>query len=135
MRHLKPLAVMLGIILILLALLVGFFGDPSQARCRQIAADLIELHRQWHTNDNTPALFQSLTNLPFQDGAAGAGKAWVYHRYSILGIKWQEYFFIQQPLPVTTASEWTLYHAYYWNRPSGGQKELAMRKLLTTTAK
>jgi hypothetical protein len=133
MRHFRRLGVVLGIIVALLVLLLAFGAGTSESRYRKIAADLIALHRQWETNDNIPALFQSLTNLPFQDGAAGSEKAWVYRRYSVLGVRWEEYYFIQRPMPVTNTSKWTLYHAWYWNRPTGGQKELAMHELLTIT--
>ena len=135
MRHFRRITVVLGIIVVLLLLLLAFVTGTSESRGRKIAADLLALHGQWDTNDNIPALFLSLTNLPFQDGAAGLEKAWVFRRYSVLGIQWEEYYFIQRPMPVTNSSEWTLYHAWYWNRPSGGQKELAMRKLLNFTTK
>jgi len=131
MFNAKRIVVLSGIIVLLLVLGLAFFSDPAESRWRKIAADLTELHRQWPTNDNTTALFQSLTNLPFQDGAAGDDKAWVSHKFSVLGLRWEEYYFIQTPRPVTETSEWTLYHAWYWHHPRGGQRELAMHKLMT----
>ena len=126
----KGIAVVLGIILLLLVIVLGcIFSDPSASESRKIAADLTELHRQWPTNDNAQALFQSLTNLPFQSGAAGDDKAWVSRRFSVLGLRWEEYYFIQTPRPVTDTSEWTLYHTWAWERPSRGQ--MPMHKLLT----
>jgi len=126
----KRIAVILGIVLVLLVILLGsFFSDPSASKSRKIATDLTELHRQWQTTDNVQALFQSLTNLPFQSGAAGDDKAWVSHRFSFLGLRWEEYYFIQTPRPVTDTSEWTLYHTWAWETPSRGQ--MPMNKLLT----
>ena len=126
----KGIAVVLGTLLLLLVVVLGcFFSDPSASKSRKIAADLTELHRQWQTTDNMQTLFQSLTNLPFQSGAAGDDKAWVSRRFSVLGLRWEEYYFIQTPRPVTDASEWTLYHTWAWQRPSCGQ--MPMHKLLT----
>jgi hypothetical protein len=130
----KVIAVVLGIVLVLLIIVLGcFFSDPSASKSRKIAADLIELHRQWETNDNTTALFQSLTNLPFQDGAAGAEKAWVSHKFSVLGLRWEEYYYIHTPMPVTSTSEWSFYHEWGWYHPNGGMRRLAMHKLMTWT--
>jgi hypothetical protein len=128
--YVRRLVVVLGVIVVLLTLMITL-GTGKRSENRKIAADLVELHRCWDTNDNLPSLFQSLTNLPFREGAASEGKAYVYHRYGLFGMHWDEYYFIQQPLPVTNAAEWTLYHAWYWN----GHRELAMHKLLTINAK
>jgi hypothetical protein len=129
-RHDKRLVVLVGVMGLLLTLMVTL-GRGSRSRDLKIAADLLELQRRWDTSDNVPSLFQSLTNLPFRQGAAGPEKAWVNHRYGLLGMHFDEYYFIQRPLPATDASDWTFYHAWYWV----GHRELVMRKLLTTSGK
>lgn len=114
----------------LLLTLMVTLGRGSRSRNLKIAADLLELQRRWDTSDNVPSLFQSLTNLPFRQGAAGPEKAWVYHRYGLLGMCCDEYYFIYRP-PPCTSEEWTFYHAWYWN----GHRELVLRKLLTISGK
>ena len=126
-------SIALGIIAGLVVLALAFGKGTSDSRNREIAAGLVELHHQWETNKNIPSFFQSLTNLPFHDGAVGVGKGWVDRRHGILGLKGEERYFIYQPSPVTNSSEWTLYHAWFWYRPGGGRSTLAMRKLLTIT--
>jgi len=130
MRHFKQIAIVFGIVLVLLAILLSFQSSPSEPQSRKIAADLIELNHQWDTT-NVPAFFHSLTNLPFHTGPFVISKTSVSRRHNVLGIKWEETYFIHQPQPVTNAFEWTLYHAWYWYPPHGIQKQLGMRKLVT----
>jgi hypothetical protein len=133
MRHLKQIAIVLGIVLILLAVLLSFQTGTPESKSRKIAADLLELHRQWHITNDVPALFRSLTNLPFHDGSFMIGESSVARRHNVLGIKWDESYFIFQPQPVTNTSEWTLYHAWYWYPPYGIRKQFVTRKLVTVT--
>jgi hypothetical protein len=130
MGHTRRLVILFGALAVLFALVVAL-SRRGTSKQRRIAADLLELQRRWETTDNVPALFQSLTNLPFREGAATDEKSYVYHRYGLLGFHCDEYYFIQRPRPITNASEWTFYHAWYWN----GHRQLAMRKLLTIGAK
>src|ERR1017187_7884366 len=112
-RHDKRLVVLVGVMGLLLTLMVTL-GRGSRSRDLKTAADLLELQRRWDTSDNVPSLFQSLTNLPFRQGAAGPEKAWVNHRYGLLGMDFEGDFFIQRPLPATDASDWTFYPAWDW---------------------
>ena len=121
------------IIAALFVLWFAFFADTSEARNRNIAAGLVELHRQWDTTNNIPALYESLTNLPFHDGGVVVAKGSVSRRYNVLGVKWEKSYFIYQPKALDNASEWTLYRAWYWYAPGGGKKELVLRKLQTVT--
>ena len=107
MRHVRRIAIGLGIIVGLVVLSLAVGPGTSESKNRKIAAGLVELHRQWETNADIPSLFQSLTNLPFQSGAVGVGKGWVHRRHEVLGIKWEECYFIYQPSPATNASEET----------------------------
>ena len=129
MSHVKRLVVVLGVGVIVLSLVITL-GRGDTSKNRRIAADLVELQRRWDTSDDVPSLFQSLTNLPFREGAATDEKAYVYHRYGLLDIHWEEYYFIQRPRPVTKGSEWTLSHSWY-----SGHRTLAMHKLLTISTK
>lgn len=135
MSHLKQIAIVLGIVLVLLAVLLSFHTGIPEPKSRKIAADLIELHRRWHLTNNVPALFGSLTNLPFRGGAFVISETTVSRRHNVLGIKWEESYFIYQPRPATNASGWTLYHAWYWYPPGWGKKQLATRKLVTVATK
>ena len=116
----------------LVGVAIALAGRTPEAKARKIAAELLELHRQWETHPNVPALFESLTNLPFHDGAAAIGRGSVERRYNVLGLKWSEFYYICQPAAATNASEWTLYRAWYWYPPFSRRRELARRKVVTT---
>jgi hypothetical protein len=130
MGRIRRLVIVFGVLAVLLTLVI-FRGSGGTSKQHRIAADLLELQRRWEASDDVQSLFRSLTNLSFRQGAAGPEKAYVYHRYSLLGMNCDDYYFIYRPRPVTNASEWTLYHAWYWN----GHRELAMHKLLTISDK
>jgi hypothetical protein len=130
MGRIRRLVIVFGVLAVLLALAIAL-GSSGSSKQRRIAADLLQLQRRWETTDDVPALFRSLTNLPFRKGAATDEKSYVYHQYGFLGIHCDEYYFIQRPRPVTNAPEWTFYHAWYWN----GHRQLAMHKLLTISDK
>jgi hypothetical protein len=135
MRRVRRIAIALGVIVALLVLLLVFGIGTSQSRYRKIATELVELDRQWETNvTNVPSLYESLTNLPFHHhGEVLVGKGCVSRRYTVLGMGWEQYYFIYQPVPVTNASEWALYHAWYWYQPGGGKRQLTTHKLVTIT--
>jgi hypothetical protein len=134
--HFRRIAIALGLGVGLLVLWLAFGSGTAESRNRKMAAELVALHRAWETNGNIPALFESLTNLPFHDhGGVLVAKGCVSRRYAVLGTKWEKYYFIIQSPAVTNASEWTLYRAWYWYRPGGGQKELATRKLVAIRTK
>jgi hypothetical protein len=134
MCHVRRIAIASGIIVSLLVLSLALAPGTSESENRQIAAGLLHLHCQWETNADIPSLFESLTNLPFHGGAVGVGKGSVHRRHDVLGIKWEECYFVYQPQPVTDASEWTLYRAWYWYPPKLGKKALATHKLVTIRA-
>src|SRR5262245_13068212 len=134
MRRIRRIAIVSGIIVGLFALSLAFVTFTSEPSNRKIAAELVELHRQWETNSDIPALYGSLTDLPFHDGAVGIGRGSVNRRYSVLGVKWEQCYFVTQSQPVDNPSKWTLYHSWYWYRPGGGRTTLATRELQTITA-
>ena len=133
MRHAKQVLITFGIVLVLLAAWVAFEITASEPGDPRIAAELLDIQRQWDTSTNVPSLYQSLTNLPFHNGPVIIGKGSVSRRHNLLGIKWAESYFIYQPQSVRNTFEWTLYHAWYWYPPGHGEKELATRKLVTVT--
>jgi hypothetical protein len=130
-RRLKGTAIALGVAVVLLGLLLALGAGTSDVKSRKLATELVELHRQWETSTNIPSLYESLTNLPFHNGGVGVGKGWVSRQYGALGIKWEQFYFVNQTAPGT--NEWTLYHAWYLYPPGGPQRKLATRKLLTMT--
>lgn len=130
MGRIRQRVIVFGVLSVLLVLVIAL-GTGSTSKQRRIAADLLQLQRRWETTDDVPALFRRLTNLPFREGAATDEKSYVYHRYGFFGLRCDEYYFIQRPRPVTNASEWTFYHAWYWD----GHRQLAMHKLLTISDK
>ena len=135
MSRLKRIGIGLGVVLALVALWLVLSTGRSEARDRKIALGLLELDRQWESNSNIPGLFESLTNLPFHDrGGVLVAKGCVSRRYALLGVKWEEFYFIRQPLTISGTPQWSLYHAWYWYPPGGGKKEVSTRRLLTLTA-
>lgn len=137
MRHFKPIAIVLGIIVGLIVLSLVFSMGPSEPKNRKIAEGLLELHRQFDTTTNVPSLYRSLTNLPFHDGPVIIANGSVSCRHNVLGIKWAECYFVIQPhykpQHGTNLSEWKLYHAWFWYPPGHGEKNLATQELITIT--
>ena len=134
MRHFKPIAIASGIFVALIAFSLVFRPHSPNPNNRKIAEELLELHRQWDTTNNIPSLYRSLTNLPFQKGGVLIADGCVSRRYNFLGIKLEQYYFVDPSAPTTNAAEWSLYHAWYWYPPPRGKKELATRKLMTITS-
>lgn len=102
--------IMVGLVVCVVWLVLVPLGSGDTPKNRKIAAELLEYHRRWQTD---PLLLQHLTNLPspqlIESGLTGTRSISIHRNYTHL----YEYYWIENS--TTNLSEWTLYHAWYWD--------------------